>query len=69
MSRQPHGNKGNSHASKPAAQKTGANITCRVLKANKAAWVKMGERSADTKGLTEWIVKTLNAAVDRDLKE
>ena len=29
----------------------------------------MGERSADTKGLTEWIVKTLNAAVDRDLKE
>lgn len=64
-----HGNQGNTHASKPDTAKTSANLTCRVLKADKAAWVKMAQHSSGTKGLSEWVVKTLNAAVDNGLKQ
>ncbi len=68
MATDEHGNKGNQNAKKDETVKSAANLHGRVLKSDKAKWVKQAQRSEDTKGLTEWIVKTLNAALDEDLK-
>ena len=64
-----HGNKGNLNALKDSDETAESNLTARVKTNDKSRWVKMAGRSNDTKGLTAWVIKVLNEAVDEDLKK
>lgn len=59
MENQKHGNQDNSNAQK-ASEPATSHINARVTPTNKAGWVKQAQR--ENLKLTEWIVKTLNAA-------
>lgn len=62
-----HGNKGNVNAAKPLEEKADSVLTCRVKASDKAKWVKMAKRSEGSSKLSDWVIKTLNEAVDKEL--
>lgn len=57
----PFGNRNRQINDEPAS----SNVQFRCLRADKIAWVKMGEKNG---GLSAWIIKTLNDAIDNDKK-
>lgn len=57
--------KNNTNAAKPASERSGSILTCRVNRAHKALWV----RAAKPSKLSPWVISTLNTMAARSLIE